>query len=43
MGKRLSQPKQDGALVDRKSFVLNAIKCFGISRLSVSKVEVLKG
>src|SRR5882757_4701498 len=43
IGKRLGQPKQDGALVDGKSFVLNALKCFGISRLSVSKVEVLKG
>jgi len=30
-------------LVDRKSFVLNALKCFGISQLSVSKVEVLEG
>jgi hypothetical protein len=39
----LSQPKQDGALVDGKSFVLNPLKCFGISRLSVSKVEVLEG
>jgi len=29
-------------LVDGKSFVLNALKCFGISRLSVSKVEVLE-
>jgi hypothetical protein len=30
-------------LVDRKSFVLNALKCLGISRLLVSKVEVLEG
>jgi hypothetical protein len=30
-------------LVDRKRFVLNALKCFGISRLSVSKAEVLEG
>jgi hypothetical protein len=30
-------------LVDGKSFVLNASKCFGISRLSVSKMEVLEG
>jgi hypothetical protein len=30
-------------LVDGKSFVLNALKCFGISRLSVSKGEVLEG
>jgi hypothetical protein len=30
-------------LADRKSFVLNALKCFGILRLSVSKVEVLEG
>jgi len=43
IGKRLGRPKQDGVLVDRKSFVLNALKCLGISRLSVSKVEVLEG
>jgi hypothetical protein len=43
MGKRLGQSKQDGALVDGKSFVLNTLKCFGISQLSVSKVEVLEG
>jgi len=43
IGKRLVQPQQDGSLVDRKSFVSNALKCFGISRLSVSKVEVLDG
>ena len=30
-------------MVDEKSFVLNALKCFGILRLSVSKVEVLEG
>jgi hypothetical protein len=30
-------------LVDGKSFVLNALKCFGISHVSVSKVEVLEG
>ena len=30
-------------MVDGKSFVLNALKCFGISRLLVSKVEVLEG
>jgi hypothetical protein len=43
MEKRLGQPKQDGALVDGQSFVLNALKCFGISHGSVSKVEVLDG
>ena len=43
IGKRLDQPKQEGALVDGKSFVLNAFKCFGISRLPVSKVEILEG
>jgi hypothetical protein len=43
IGKRLGQPKHDGALVDGKTFVLNALKCFGISRLSVSKAEVLEG
>jgi hypothetical protein len=30
-------------LVDRASFVLNGLQCFGIARLSVSKVDVLKG
>ena len=30
-------------MVDGKSFDLNVLKCFGISRLSVSKVEVLEG
>jgi len=35
--------KKDGSSVDSKSFVLDALKCFGISRLSVSKVEVLEG
>jgi hypothetical protein len=34
---------KDGALVDWKRSVLNASKCFGISRLSVSKAEVLEG
>ena len=29
--------------MDGKSFVLNALKCFRISRLSVSKVGVLEG
>jgi len=42
IGKRSGPPKQDGALVDNKSFVINALKCFGISRLSVSKVEVVE-
>ena len=31
IGKRLGQSKQDGAFVDGKCFVLNALKCFGIS------------
>jgi len=35
--------KKDGSSVDGKSFVLNALTCFGISCLSVSKVEVLEG
>ena len=43
IGKRLGQCKQDGALVDGNRFVLNALKYFGISHLSVSKVEVLEG
>jgi len=42
IGKRLAQPEQDGALVDKKSLVVYALKCFGISRLSVSKVEILE-
>jgi hypothetical protein len=42
VGKKLGQPMQDRSLVDGKSFVLNALKCFGILRLSVSKVEVLE-
>jgi len=43
IGTRLGWPIKDGTLVDGKSFVLNALKSFGISRLSVSKVEVLEG
>jgi len=35
--------KKDGSSVDRKSVVLNALKCFGISCLLVSKVEVFEG
>ena len=34
--------EKDGSPVDRKSSVLNTLKCFGISRLSVCKVEVLE-
>jgi len=41
--KRVSQLKKDGSSVDGKRFGSNALKCFGISRLSVSKVEVLEG
>ena len=35
--------QQDRSSVDDKSFVLDALKCFGIYHLSVSKVEVLEG
>jgi len=35
--------KKNGSSVDGKSFDLNALKCIGISCLSVSKVEVLEG
>ena len=35
--------KKDGSPVDGKSFVTDALKCFGMSHLSVSKVEVLEG
>ena len=34
--------KKDGSAVDGKSFVSNTLRCFGISRLSVSKVEVFE-
>ena len=34
--------KKDGSSVDGRSFVSDALKCFGISHLSVSKVEVLE-
>jgi hypothetical protein len=30
-------------LIDKKSFEFNALQCFGISRLSISKAEVLEG
>jgi hypothetical protein len=43
IGNRVGEHKQDGPLVNGKSFILNALKCFVISRLSVSKVEVLEG
>jgi hypothetical protein len=42
IGKRLAQSKQDCNLVDRTSVVLNALTCFGISRLSLSKVDILE-
>ena len=35
--------KKVGSSVDGKSFVLHDLKCFGISRVSFSKVEVLEG
>jgi len=43
ISKRIGQFKKDGSSVDGKSFVSNALTCFGFSRLSVSKVEVLEG
>ena len=43
IGKRASQLMKDCSSVDSRSGVLNALKCFRISRLSVSKVEVLEG
>lgn len=39
----MSQLKKDGSCVDVKSLVSNAVKCFVILGLSVSKVEVLEG
>jgi len=35
--------RKDGSSVDVEPSVFNALKCFGISQLSVSKVEVLEG
>ena len=43
IGKRLCQLKKHGSSVDRKRFVVNALKCFGISCLSGSKVEISDG
>jgi len=43
IGKIASQLNKDGSSVDRQSCVLNAIKCSGISRISVCKVKVLEG
>ena len=40
---RLCQLKKDGSSAHRKSSVLDVLKRFGISRLSVSKVEILQG
>jgi len=34
---------KDGSVVGGRNFVLNALKWFGMSRLSASKVEVLEG
>jgi hypothetical protein len=35
--------RNDGSLIDGKGVALHALKCFGISHLSVSKVVVLEG
>lgn len=43
VGKRLTQFKKVGSPIDNKSFVINAIKCFGIWCLSVSRIEVTEG
>ena len=43
IGKRTSQLKKDASSVDGNSFALYALKCFGISCHSVTKVEVLEG
>jgi hypothetical protein len=42
LGKELVDPGRMAIGLTRKDFVSNASKCFGISRLSVSKVEVLE-
>jgi len=43
VGKRLDWSKNVGSLIDRKRFVLTALKYFGILYLSVRKVMVLEG
>ena len=43
IGNRASQLKKDGSSLDSKSCISDVLKCFGISRLSVSKVELLAG
>jgi hypothetical protein len=42
-GERTSQLGKGDFLIDKKSFDLNALQCFGISRFSISKVDVLEG
>jgi hypothetical protein len=41
-GKDKVNPTMMSLLVDRKSFIFNTLKGFGIPRLSVNKVEVLE-
>jgi hypothetical protein len=41
-GKRASQLGEGDPLVGKKSFDLNTLQCFGISRLSISRVEILE-
>lgn len=41
--KIFDQSKNNAFLIDKKQFVLNAVNCFAILRLSVSKVKALKG
>ena len=42
-GKRAGQLGQGDSLIDKKSFDSNSLQCFGISRFSISKVDVLEG
>jgi hypothetical protein len=42
-GKRAVQLGEGEPLIDRKSFDSNALQCFGISRLSISKAYLIEG
>jgi len=42
-GKRAGGLGKGDSLIDKKSFDLNALQCFGISKFSISKVDVLEG
>jgi hypothetical protein len=41
-GKRAAQLREGDTLINKKSSDSNVLQCFGISRFSMSKVDVLK-